>query len=467
MNRKLLFIAFISFITVNFLSAQCNNWNDIPQKNDAENAHVIYRQSVKTKLFKEAYPQWKIAYELAPAADGKRASHFIDGVEIHRELLKTLTDEAQIKEYKETISRLYDEAMACYEAGSIMPDASSSVDKEIGFLAGRKAYDMFYTINSPYKTNLEYINKAIERSGNNTEYIVFDPAGRIAVYQFKNDLMTKQEAVKLYEDLNAIADFNIENKTQYAEYYGQARDAMNAVFAEIEDDIFDCEFFIKKFGPEFDANPDDMDRLKYMISTLKKKSCPEGDPVLMKLESVWEKYAVEENARLMAEYEANNPGAAAKKLYDQGDYSGAIKKYEEAIEGETDSEKKAQYLLGKASVQFRKLNQYSTARATAYEAAKLKPGWGAPYMLIGDMYGTSARNCGDGWNQRLAIIAAIDKYSYARSIDSSVSEDASSRIGTYSRSLPEQEMGFMRGIKEGQTQTVGCWIGETVKVKYK
>jgi hypothetical protein len=465
--KKYLLIPFIAFLSMQYISAQCNNWNDIPEKDQAENAHVIYRQSVKTKLYKEAYPQWKIAYELAPAADGKRASHFIDGVEIHRELLKTLTDEAKIKEYKEIINRLYDEAIACYQSGAIVPDASSSVENEVGFLSGRKAYDMFYTVNSPYSSNLEYINKAIENSKNNAEYIVFDPAGRIAVYMFKNDQMTKEDAVKLYTELNAIAEHNIENKTQYSEYYGQARDAMNAVFAEIEDDIFDCSFFIKKFEPEFDANPEDMDGLKYMISTLKKKECPESDPFLARLEKVWSKYATEENARLMAEYEANNPGAAAKKLYDSGDYSGAIAKYEEAISQETDNEKKAQYLLGKASVQFRKLNQYSTARATAYEAAKLKSGWGAPYMLIGDMYGTSARSCGDGWNQRLAIIAAIDKYGYARSIDSSVSDDASSRISTYSKSLPEQEMGFMRGIKEGASQTVGCWIGETVKVKYK
>jgi len=447
--------------------SQCNSWNDIPEKDAAENAHVIYRQALKTQQYKDAFTNWKIAYTLAPAADGQRNSHFIDGIEIYRELLKNELDETKVKEYKEAISRLYDEAIACYQSGGIALDPGMTLDQEIGFLAGRKVYDQFYTLNSPYDQVLPSIYLSLEKSGNKAEYIIFDPASRISVYQYKNGKMTKDQVLDIYSKLSSLADYNIANNKNYSDYYSQSKDLMNSVFAEIEDEIFDCQFFVNKFKYEFEKDSTNLEAIKYSIAVMKKKNCPENEPFLMKMEGIWGKYAAEENARLMAEYEANNPGAAAKKLYDQGDYDGAISKYEEAISQESDPEKKAQYLLGKASVQFRKLGQYSTARSTAYEAAKLKPNWGAPYMLIGDMYGTSARNCGDAWNQRLAIIAAIDKYAYAKSIDSSVSGDATSRIATYSKSLPEQETGFMRGIKEGQKETVGCWIGETVSVRYK
>ena len=97
----------------------------------------------------------------------------------------------------------------------------------------------------------------------------------------------------------------------------------------------------------------------------------------------------------------------------------------------------------------------------------MKPGWGRPYMLIGDMYASSARNCGDSWNQRLAIIAAIDKYNYARSLDSEVADEARERVGKYNGSLPELADGHMRGKNAGDSVKVGCWIGETVKVKFK
>jgi tetratricopeptide (TPR) repeat protein len=187
----------------------------------------------------------------------------------------------------------------------------------------------------------------------------------------------------------------------------------------------------------------------------------------MEVDSKWKKYAEEENARLRAEFEAKNPSVAAKRLYDEGNYEEAIEKYDLAISEEEDDEKKASYLFSKASIQFRKLKQYSTARSTAYQAAKLKPDWGRPYMLIGDMYATSARNCGDDWNQRMAILAAIDKYAYARSIDAEVADEANKKIGRYQASKPELSEGHMRGVKEGETQTVSCWISEKVKVSFK
>ena len=124
-------------------------------------------------------------------------------------------------------------------------------------------------------------------------------------------------------------------------------------------------------------------------------------------------------------------------------------------------------MFSKASIQGRKLKKYSAARATALEAAKLRPGYGRPYMLIGDLYATTARNCGDSWNQRLAILAAVDKYRKARSVDPELTDEANKKIGKYNSSLPDQSEGFMKKVKAGDKQKVGCWIGETVTVRYK
>ena len=83
------------------------------------------------------------------------------------------------------------------------------------------------------------------------------------------------------------------------------------------------------------------------------------------------------------------------------------------------------------------------------------------------MYATTARSCGDSWNQRLAILAAYDKYAKAKSIDPDAGEEASSKMGKYRSSFPMKDDGFMRGVKAGDAQKVGCWIGETVKVRYQ
>jgi len=447
------------------------SWVGSEFEDDATDAHSIYRQALKAKDWKVAFENWKKAYEMAPAADGKRDYHFIDGVKLYLHKYKNETDDAKKKEYVEIINRLYDEAIRAYETRAIQPtscgDNDACYEGKIGYVYSKKGFNMFYTLNVPYSENLEVYDKAIDMAGNDLEYTAFDPVFTMLTYMFQKGKMTKEEVLDYYNRLEDIANYNINNNSRLGSYYDQAWKAAKVKLSPIEGDIFDCDYFKPIYKEMYEENPEDYEQLKTLVGLLKKRGCDESDPLLVRLETKWQAYAEKVNAERMAEFEANNPSFKAKKLYDEGDYAGAVKKYDEAIEMETDEDKKASYLFSKASIQFRKLKQYSTARATAYEAAKLRPGWGRPYMLIGDMYGSSARSCGDNWNQRLAIIAAIDKYSYARSIDADVAQEASERISKYNSSLPELSEGHMRGVKEGQKETVGCWIGETVSVRFQ
>ena len=449
-------------------NSQCTTWQDSPRMEDARNAHSIYRQALKVNDFALAFDNWKIAYDIAPAADGKRDYHFIDGAAIYKQKFENETDADKKKEYAQRSIELYDEAIACYAANSIAITCNTDdcIDKKIAYLEGRKAYDMFYTFRSPYGDIRTALEEAIVRGNKATEYIIMVPYAEVVVHQFTNDLMDKIQARAVHKKLNEIADFNIENNAQFAAYYDQAKAAMNSSFSKIERQIFDCDYFVDKLKPDYEADPDNPEVLKRVLAILKGQGCEPGVPFYDELDAKWKIYAEEENARIQAEFEANNPAVMAKKLYDEGDYTGAESKYYEAIEKEEDAERKAGYLFSLSSIQFRKMNKYSQARRTALDAAELKPGWGRPYMLIADMYASTARSCGDSWNQRLAILAAMDKYSYAKSIDPSVTDDANERIGKYRRSMPNQDDGFMRGIKAGQSVKVGCWIGETVRVRY-
>ena len=451
------------------LSAQCETWEGSPRQDDAMSAHSIYRDAIKQEDFKLAFENWKVAYELAPAADGKRDYHYTNGVELYKKKLESATTDADKQTAKEMIEKLYDQAIACYQNKAItISDCNNDAcyDKKIGYLYGRKAYDLYYFVNAPYAKTYEAAKNAVDISGNDSEYIVFQPYAAVVVDWYQNGKLTAAEARDAYTKLNEIADFNIAKEDNLTAYFQQAKDAMNAVFAPIVRDIFDCNYFVDKLRPEYDADPDNPDVIKKVLAILKGQGCEPGVALYDELDNKWKQYAAAENARIQAEFEANNPGVAAKSLYDSGDYSGAANKYKEAIEKESDPERKASYLFSLASIQFRKLDQYSAARNSAREAANLKPGWGRPYMLIGDMYGSSARSCGDAWEQRLAILAAIDKYSYAKSIDAEVAEEAQERLNKYYSSMPSKDEGFMRGVKEGQSVTVGCWIGESVKVRF-
>lgn len=471
-KRKLLFKLLpgmlLMALSIN-ISAQCGTWNEHAQKGEAEDAHTIYRQALKSNDYAMAFENWEKAYAIAPAADGKRDFHYTDGIKIYINKWNSETDAAKKKEYVDIILKLQGEAIECLKSGGITLKCDAEADcytKRIGYLQGRLAYDMYYTLNTVYSKTLEQLAGAVENSGNDAEYIVFAPYANIAVYNFEKELMTKEEARAIYEKLNAIADHNIAKNDNLSPSYQQAKESMNATFSKIERDIFDCAFFKAKLRPDYDADPDNVDVIKQTLAILKGQGCEPGDPFYDELDAKWKKYAEEENERLQKEYDQNNPNRLAKKLYDAGDFKGAAEKYQEAIDGEADPMKKSGYMFSLASIQFRKLKQYSKARQTARDAAKERPGWGRPYMLIGDMYGSTARNCGDSWNQRLAILAAMDKYRYAKSIDASQADEANKRLSKYRASMPAQDEGFMRGVKAGQSAKVECWIGETVKVRF-
>lgn len=454
------------------LSAQCDTWVDKSNQDEIMEWHTVYRQAIKDKDFKFAEEYWQKVFDVAPAADGKRSVHFLDGIEIFKNKLKTETDAAKKEEYKQKIIQLYDDVIACYKNKTISIKGCEKDDdfcytRQVGMLEGRKGYDMYYTLNSPYEENIKALFNAIDFSGNEVEYVVFTPLSNITVYQYEKGKLSKEKTREIYENMDNLLDLKIDENGQYVQYFKDAKVTMENTFKKIEGEIFDCEYFKVKLRPDYEADPDNPELIKYVAAMLKKQGCPEDDPFYAEVATKWSKYAAAENAKMMAEYEAKNPSVKAKRLYDEGKFSDAVAKYKEAIDQETDDQKKAGYYFSLASIQFRKLNQYNSARTSARKAAELRSDWGRPYLLIGDMYAKSSRSCGDEWGQRLAILAAIDKYSYAKSIDASVTDEANKKINIYSKSKPTQDMGFMRGKKKGDTVKVGCWINENVRISYQ
>lgn len=464
MVRSFFAAAALLFVFINNAAAQCQTWNDSPRKSEAEDAHVIYRPFLKGKdvpdlvkmddaNFNIAFDNWKKAYEIAPAADGQRPSHFADGRLLNRALMGRTTDEAKKKEYAAAVVRLYDEEIQCYKNEAV--------------LLGRKGYDMFYNLGYGYSTQtFDVFKKSLEKGGKDSEYVILEPMAEVVVYLYQQKKLTKEEVRAIHEKLTEVGEHNAANNQRYGQYYKDALTRMAAPFRKIEDEIFDCAFFKGKLLPVFKEHPDSIDVVKYVYVKLRQQGCDSTDVELVELRQKYEALASAYNAEVEAQLRKDNPAYDANKLYEEGKFSQAMSRYREAIDKETDSAKKGDYYYRIATIQFRELRNFDSARDNARKAASLKSGWGAPYMLIGDMYLSGSRSCGDDWNQRLAVIAAIDKYAQARSVDGDVADDANRRIANCSGALPSYEDGHMRGIKEGQTATVGCWIGETVRIRF-
>ena len=271
--------------------------------------------------------------------------------------LKKETEDAKKKEYVDMILRLYDEQIQCYGA-----------EGEEARLLGRKAFDMFYELRSPYSKLLEVLESAIDKGGNKTEYIVFEPYASAIVYQFEKEKVDAGQARDVYTQLNAIADHNIEHNKDFSAYYEQAKERMNSVFRKIEDQIFDCQYFQDKLVPVYRENPDDMETIKYVYNKLKFQDCDKSLPIMIELESKYTALAVSANAEIEAERRANNPGYDATQLQKEGKFNEAIARYKEAIAQESDPEALSQYYFTIGYLQAWKLGDYSGAKANARES---------------------------------------------------------------------------------------------------
>lgn len=446
--KKLLFVSALSIFFSSFTFAQCEQWTNSPDKDALTDAHSVYRGLVKAKDYDTALPHWEKVYKAAPAADGKRSSHYIDGIEIYMDKFGKATDKAEKQAASDMIMKLYDEWAECYP-------------KEAGPMRGDQVYKMFYTLQRPYAETVKTIQEAMKLSGDKTSYSVIDPYARITIHQFKEKQIDAAEARSRNEQLMKLSDAGIKNSKDYSAYYQQSKDAVISLFSEIEREIFDCEYFKSKFVAQYKADPSNPAVYKEVYKQLKRGGCDKSDPIVYEIFK-------KDSMSTMKEFNSNNPAYLASNLYKSGDYNGALAKYQEAISSEADPSKKGSYHFSVASIQFRKLKKYSDARRSALQAAELRPNWGKPYMLIGDMYASTSGSCGKTpFDKGLAAIAAIDKYRKAKSVDPSFADEASQKIGKYSAYRPDQESAFMMGVKEGASKKVPCWIGETVTVSFK
>lgn len=460
-GSRTLVLLLVFFASASVMNAQCENWNDSAEKEKAENAHVAYRNFVKGKTdfatmsaeeFENAFNNWKIAYDIAPAADGQRPFHYRDGRMFFRAMATKATDAAKKKEYQDRLISFYDEELNCY------PDAEA-------YLLGRKGYDMFYLEGYSMEA-IEVLEMAMDKGGNDTEYIVLAPLGQLLNYYFKTEKIDNARVRELYEQASEFADFNIEKGGTYKQYFEDAKANLDASVLEFADQIFDCAYFKDDLMPKFEENKEDYEIIKYILVKLKEQGCPETDADIIKVQARYDEIYASKSAEQEVQRRQMNPLYDASILYDEGDFDGAIKRYQDAIETSDDNAKKAQAYYQIASIQSGKLKQYGAARTNANKAAELNPGWGKPYIMIGDIYARLGGSCGDAYQQRLAVLAAMDKYNYAKRIDSEVAGDANRRIASYRDSMPIKSDAFSRGHNAGDQIKVGCGIGETVTLRF-
>jgi len=163
----------------------CIRWDEIgAEKADrVTDNYNIYRDQIKSKNFKAAYPLWKDVYETAPKANGRIDYVFRDGLKIYTDFIKNTSDTVLQAKYVYYLSKQGFEYYYKYK--------------------GRATDEEIYTM----------LKTAVDADGNKSRVSTIIPLSSLNYRLYSDEKISLEDARKVLENLNGFVSPNVENKT--------------------------------------------------------------------------------------------------------------------------------------------------------------------------------------------------------------------------------------------------------------
>lgn len=434
--------------TVETVENPCATFSSVPNGSEMEDNYIIYRDYVKQKNWEEAFSLWEKVFKETPAADGRRQTVFNDGVKIYEHFLNQEPDTLKKLDIINNIFSVYDKSQECYPNG--------------GYADARKAFGVYYKY--PFymseMENYELFKKSIEKD-TVPRYFIINPFTALMINLYVKEKVTMEEA-QHYASLikKTIREAKRETATDKMKWETIEKYALVRLeeFEGVKG-FYDCEYYSDKYYPEYESNSSDCEVIRSTYARLNWGGCLKDDPRMQELS--------QKIATSCTVVTTPGPIRTAWDCYKNGDYKCAIENFETAAEQTDDDLKKSKYYFRISKIYYGNLKRFGQARKYALKAAKYRKNWGEPYMLIGRLYASSGPLCGPGtgWDSQIVTWPAIDKWQYAKKIDPSVAAEANRSIAKYSQYMPSKSDIFSRGLSEGQSFSIGCWIQETTRIR--
>jgi len=388
----------------------------------------------KIKLYDRAYDSWFEAFQSCPGAS---KNIYIQGVKIVENKIENASNEEEKNKYIDLLMEVYDKRIENYQ--------------QEGFVLGRKGIDLLKYRSQDIQKGYETLKKSIELlkySAEDAVVVTFIQSGNIL---YQNGIITAQQFA---DDYFSTYDYaSIKNEKKPSAQTERALQTIEKIF--MDSGAPDCEMLVNYFQPKFEANPTDVASLTSITSYLREFDCTESELFAQAAENLFTKEPSAEAAYNLA-----------RLFYAKEDFEKSADYYKKAIDLATVNEDKAKYLYELGVITSVRFSNQQQARSYALQALDLKSGWGDPYILIGNTYAASSKDCGSNKFENGAVFwAAVDKYQKAKSVDPSLTDQANELINRYSQYFPNNEDAFFLGFTDGQEYTVGCWINERTTVR--
>ncbi len=421
----------------------------------------IYVEHAKVKNYDAAYTPWKMVYENCPDVNW---ANFAYGERILKDKIKKSSG-AEKDAFINDLMTLHDNSMKYFPkkanpAGVIIDkvmlkyDNKMADDAEIyedldkamkedrdNFKNPKAMYLYFSSLVDLHKTGKKDLQEVFDVYDEVTEKI--DEENKKLTDKIA-ELLPKEEAGTLTSKEKKIFKAANTNSESFGKIAGSIDSKLGA--------LADCTNLIPLYQKSFDSKKNDVVWVKRAVGRMFSKECTD-DPLFSR----------------MVEIQAELDPSADVYVYlgilkmKNGDTKGALTDFDKALSLETDSYKKSNIAYKVATINRRKGSK-STARKYAQKAINSNSSNGKAYLLIANLYATSANQCGDdSFSKRAIYWKAADMARKAGRVDPSLSSRANKSATSYSAKAPSKEMIFSSG-KAGQKITFSCWVGGSVTV---
>ncbi|BAO75273.1 tetratricopeptide repeat protein [Winogradskyella sp. PG-2] len=458
MVRQLILLFIFLIIGVNLINAQ----EDIECKTKLS----LFHEPVKAKKYDTAYADWLFVKTNCPElniaiySDGEKIlKHKIKNTKGDEKLghLKGLIDLWKARnqyfskrtpngEYaakacqlqydnKELFGKSKEELYNCYD-DAFKEDAKT-------FTHPKSLYSYFslmvYLFDEGKKTDAELFN--------GYDDITEKTQDEVQIYSEKlNPLLEKLERDEV------LTQKENKNKSVYESYLKNYALIQENINTKVDIRAI-CDNLIPLYSKDFETYQNDSIWLKRSVTRMYHKQCTD-DPLYEKLVKRYDKVAPSYDTKIFV----------ATMLLARGKDKEAYQYLEEAYLLFDASPYKKSKLAFRIGVILKNKNQYSKSRRLLLDAVKLNPSNGKPHILIAEMYGKSAKNCGkDNVYQRAVFWLASEEVKKASKIDPTLHKFVNQYVASYESKAPTKEEIFLRDLA-GKTIKIGCWINRSILV---
>lgn len=420
----------------------------------------IYAEHAKVKNYDAAYEPWKMVYESCPDIN---KANFSYGEKILAHKIKNSSG-ADKDGYIQDLMELYDNSIKYFPtkffpAGIAIDKALLSYDNKMA--SDAQLYDMLGAAFKEDRKHFKnpkalylYFSTLVDLHGAGSKDLqeVFD------VYDDVTEKVAEEnkkltDVIKTLLPKDSLGTLTSKEKrrlkaaTTNSKSYGKIATSIDSKLGALAD----CGNLIPLYEKNYEAKKGDVNWVKRAVGRMFSKECTD-DPMFRKL--------FEAQLALDPSADAYLYGGTLKQK--SGDNKGAIADFNKAVELETDSYRKSN-ILYKIATTVRRSSK-SQARSYALKAIDANPSNGKAYLLIANLYATSANACGSTPFEKRAIYwRAAEMARKAGRVDPSLSGRANKSAASYAAKAPTKEMIFSSG-KAGQTVSFNCWVGGSVKV---